>query len=275
MNEQIHITKEQLVTLSAGELDPSDEVGIRNHMSSCAECKSAFEALGRFTGALDSEWNAERLASLGLTHPTAVELESYWFGEASEARTKTIKDHVETCEVCTKHMERLAEGFEHLTALDPLSEPAWSDAIGRKFAAGIEMIVEAANGAFTSATGMIREAMTPQVTMKLSPAPAVAMGQHQHKRAHSALWHDAAFLTDEVSGEVSGSSDGATRRGIITVVIHKSGDFVATPPIIDLVSNRGAVVVTQSGLDMGDRYTATFANLDEGHYLVGIREQGG
>ena len=274
MNEQAHITKEQFVSLSVGDLHSLEEAGVKQHLAECKECRSDFEALERFKNALDAQWSAERLASLGLAHPAAAELESYWFGEAMEARSKSVQDHLETCEVCTKHMERLAEGLEHLTNLDPLSDPAWSDTIGTKFAAGIEMIVEAAHGAFTSATGLIREAMTPQSTLKLTPSPAVAMGQRQHKHSHSAIWHDAAFVTDEVSGEVSGSSDGTTGRGIVTVVINKSGEYVAASPIIDLVNDRGATITTQSGLDIGDRYTATFANLDEGRYLVGIREQG-
>ena len=274
MNEQDHITKEQFVSLSVGDLHPPEEAGVRQHLAECGECASAFEALGRFTDALDAEWSAERLVSLGLTHPAAAELESYWFGEAAEATSTTIQAHLDTCEACTKHMKHLTEGLEQLTAIDPLSEPAWSDAIGTKFAAGIEMIVEAAHGAFTSASGLIREAMTPQSTMKLTPSPAVAMGQRQHRHSHSGIWHDATFVTDEVSGEVSGSSDGTTGRGIITVVINKSGEYVAMSPIVDLVSDRGAAVTTQSGLDMGDRYTATFSNLDEGHYLVGIREHG-
>ncbi|HEY3414709.1 MAG TPA: zf-HC2 domain-containing protein [Armatimonadota bacterium] len=271
MNEELHISKEQLVSLSTGELTSDDEAGLRQHLEVCEECRAGLIALGRFTDALDAGWNAERLASLGLAHPTAMDLESYCFGEAPKAISTAIHDHLENCEVCTKHMERLNEGLNHLTSLDPLSQPAWSEAIGRKFAAGIEMIVEAAHGAYTSASGLVRDAMTPQTTARLTPSPAVAMGQPQNITAPSAFWHNAAFVTDEVSGEVSGSSDRTTGRGIITVVIHKSGEYVAAAPIVDLVSDRGAGVMTQSGLDMGDRYTATFPNLDEGRYLVGIR----
>jgi hypothetical protein len=87
-------------------------------------------------------------------------------------------------------------------------------------------------------------------------------------------WHDASFQTDDVSGEVTGSTDSATGRGVVTVIINKSGGFVAEPPIVDLIASGGEYVGTQSALDIGDRYTAHFNNLDQGRYLIGIREPG-
>jgi hypothetical protein len=210
-----------------------------------------------------------------MAHPTESEIETVWIGEADKELTRSVKEHVACCEACAGHLARLEEGFTTLDAVDPLGVQPWSATVSQKFTAGIEMIVEAANGAYTSAAGLVREVMTPQATSRLSATPTLAMKHSATETRESWLWHDATFLTDEMSGKVNGSSDRLTGRGTIHVVIHKSGAFVGAQPIIDLVNASGTTVSTQGALDVGDSFTVNFTNLDEGRYLVGIRKSGG
>lgn len=274
MNKLDHINKDHLAALSAGELSRGDEESVRAHLDSCDACSAEFAGLIEFSQSLDAAWNAERLAALGLAHPTSADLESVWMGEADEGVVRFVKEHAATCEACASHLDRLEEGFAALDTLDPLGSQSWSASVSQRFAAGIEMVVEAANGAFTSAAGLVREVMTPQATSRLASTASIAMGHGSEESPKPWLWHDASFQTDEMSGEVNGSSDSLTGRGIIRVVIHKSGGFVGAQPMVDLINTSGTTVATQSALDMGDSFTASFANLDEGHYLVGIREPG-
>lgn len=274
MNTLDHISKEVLAALFAGEMNQEDEAAARAHLATCTACSADFAALTEFTQSIDKTWYAERLTAFGLAHPTSADLEYFWMGEADSEKSRSVTEHIATCKPCADHLQRLEEGIAALETLDPLGAENWSTAVANRFAAGIEMVVEAANGAFTSAAGLIREVMTPQAVSRLSATPAVAMGRKPGDDSKSWLWHDAMFQTDEVSGEVNGSSDHSTGRGVIRVVINKSGGFVGSQPIIDLVNASGATVATQSALDMGDSFTASFANLDEGHYLVGVREPG-
>jgi anti-sigma factor RsiW len=270
-----HINREKLVALAGGDLEHSEASEVSNHLCTCTECAADMANLNRFSEGLDKCWEAERLAALGIVHPTATELEAFWMGETDETRARIVEEHTAACAGCSQHVARMEEGLAALLSLDPLGGARWSASVTQKFAAGIEMIVESAHGAFTSATGMIRDVMTPQATNRLAATPAIAMGRKGSNGGHPFVWHDATFQTDEVSGEVNGSSDNLTARAIITVVIHKSGAYMAAPPIVDLLNPSGTTVATQAGLDMGDCYTANFANLDEGRYLVGIREPGG
>lgn len=272
MNEQNHISTSQMIAWAAGEVSPDASAGVLVHLSKCTDCAAQVAALEHFNATLNAAWHAERLIAMGVAHPTAAELEMYWMKEEGITMA-TVGDHVAECESCTQQRDRLDEGWAAINSLDPLSSPQWSRTVSRQFAAGIEMVVEAAHGAFTSAAGLVREVMTPQVTTKLTPTPILAMGAGD-TQGSSAMWHDATFQTDEVSGEVSGSTDQSTGRGVITIVVNKSGGFVAAPPVVDLVNASGTVVATQGALDSGDRYTASFSALDEGHYLVGIREPG-
>ena len=257
---------------AAEEMESTAAGRVREHTDACDACRDRLGELRRFVDDLNTDWTRERLRSMGAAHPSTTELEALWMDDASQHDLDAVRRHVEECEMCRTHLARLKEGLAALTAADPLNRPAWSDLVRHRFAAGIEMVVEAATGAYTSAAGMVRDVMTPQARVQMAPAQSFAMGG---ARTSTGLdWHDASFLTDDLSGEVTGSTDPNTGRGIITVAINKSGAYVASPPIVDLLDEQGGVVSTQFALDMGDRYTAHFDGLDEGRYLVGIREPG-
>ncbi|HEY3268802.1 MAG TPA: hypothetical protein VGM37_17935 [Armatimonadota bacterium] len=270
MTNQEHITPETVTDLQAGRLTVDEAARAEAHIAGCAECAALAREVTAFVANLNDDWNRHRLEAMGAGHPSPSELEAFWMDEPV---ADSVKTHVAGCGECGAHLQRLEDGFAALADEDPLGRGSWADLVQARFAAGIEMVVEATNGAYTSAAGIIREVMTPQARAVLTPAPALAMGAETHAHA-GVLWHDAAFQTDELSGEVTGSTDNATGRGIITVLIHKSGDFVATTPIVELVSSAGKRVSTQSALDIGDRFSAVFTNLDQGRYLVAIREPG-
>lgn len=274
MIEKPHIPAEDLAAYATGEPTPDEARRVEEHTEKCEACAARLANILAFVKNLDDAWNRERLHAMGVRHPSAAELNALWMEEAQGAHKASLEAHVADCSECRDHLEQLEEGFQALRTADPLLRASWSAAVRRKFAAGIEVAVDAANGVYTSAAGMAREVMTPQARATLTPAPTVAMGR-QEGNVHPGLsWHDAWFQTDEVSGEVTGSTDDATGRGIITITVNKSGGFVAEPPIIDLLTADGGCVSSQSGLDIGDRYTAHFHNLDQGRYLVGIREPG-
>jgi hypothetical protein len=274
MTEQPHIPAEDLAAYATADRTPEQARRVEEHTAVCDECAGRLRSILSFIQNLDDAWNRDRLQAMGINHPSAAELDALWLNEAQGAHRASLLAHVEDCGACTAHLAQLEEGFAALQKADPLNRPSWSSAVRRKFAAGIEMAVDAANGVYTSAAGMARDVMTPQATASLAPAPAVSMGSSAPAPPDGLVWHDAFFQTDEVSGEVTGSTDAATGRGVVTVTVNKSGGFVAEPPIVDLVSVDGETVGTQSGLDIGDRYTANFSNLDQGHYLIGIREPG-
>lgn len=274
MSEQPHIPAEDLAAYATGEQTPEQARRVEEHTAHCEECSARLANILAFVKNLDEAWNRDRLQAMGIQHPSAAELNALWLHEAQGAHKESLQAHVADCEECQAHLERLEEGFQALQTSDPLSRASWSSAVRRKFAAGIEVAVDVASGVYTTAAGMARDVMTPQARATLTPAPTVAMGHKEVDGRPTTTWHDACFQTDEVSGEVTGSTDDATGRGIITVTVNKSGGFVAEPPIIELLAADGDAVGTQSGLDIGDRYTAHFSNLDQGRYLVGIREPG-
>lgn len=273
MNEQSHITKDEMAAFTADDLETAAAERVKDHVTECADCAGHLQNIQQFVQDLDNAWNRERLQSMGVAHPSTDEIQAVWLDEAAQYDLEPVKAHMEDCETCRAHLARLEEGFSALVEADPLSRTAWSELVAGKFAAGIEMVVEAASGAYTSAAGMMRDVMTPQARVQLSPAPALAMGRGGHG-PETVSWNDALFVTDEMSGEITGSTDPNTGRGIITVVVNKTGAYVASPPIVDIVNETGKTVATQFALDTGDRYTSHFAGLDQGRYLVGIREPG-
>jgi len=274
MSEQSHIPPEELAAYATGEREPEQARRAEEHTAVCAECAQRLQNILAFIRNLDDAWNRERLHAMGVQHPSGAELDTLWMGEARGAHKESLQAHVNDCDECQAHLARLEEGFSALKQADPLARASWSATVKKRFAAGIEVAVDVASGVYTSAAGMARDVMTPQARATLTPAPAVAMGSGRKSAAPPVTWHDACFQTDEVSGEITGSTDTATGRGIVTVTVNKSGGFVAEPPIIELIAADGEHVGTQSGLDIGDRYTAHFSNLDQGRYLVGIHEPG-
>lgn len=274
MTEQAHIPAEDLAAYATGEPTAEQARRVEEHTAGCEACSARLANLLAFVKNLDDAWNRERLQAMGVRHPSAAELNALWMHEAQGAHKESLEAHVAGCDECKAHLEQLESGFEALRTADPLARASWAAGVRRRFAAGIEVAVDMASGVYTTAAGMARDVMTPQARATLTPAPAVAMGHRTGPAAPGIQWHDACFQTDEVSGEVTGSRDEATGRGIITVTVNKSGGFVAEPPIVDLLAADGECVGTQSGLDIGDRYTAHFSNLDQGRYLVGIREPG-
>ena len=85
-------------------------------------------------------------------------------------------------------------------------------------------------------------------------------------------WSDAVFHTDEISGGITGSTDQTTGRGVLTVVINKAPLYAGRTPLIELIRPDGHPASSQHAVDTGDRYVATFEQLDEGRYLVAVRE---
>jgi anti-sigma factor RsiW len=273
MKDSTHVTTEELAAYEAGQMEGTEAERVRGHLAGCPDCAARAGSLQQFVQDLDKTWNQDRLRAMGAVHPSTAELEALWLNEPSAFDLPAVRRHTEECASCRTHLERLEQGFAALEEVDPLGQSAWSETVRKRFAVGIEMFVEAAQGAYTSAAGMMRDVMTPQARVKLAPAPALAMGGHAQK-TDSVAWNDATFLTDEASGEITGSTDPNTGRGIITVMIDKTGAYVASPPIVDIVNEKGKAVATQFALDMGDRYSAHFADLDQGRYLIGIREPG-
>lgn len=127
------------------------------------------------------------------------------------------------------------------------------------------MTVKATRDAYTMASGLVRDVMTPHQEAHIAATEAVETGD---------AWNDALFTTDDVSGQIRGATDSNTGRGAITIVINKAGAYVASAPIVDLIQDDGKTVASQFALDTEDRYTVHFSHLDQGRYLVGIRAPG-
>lgn len=270
-----HLTDQDLIAFTAGDLEPPSSDTVKGHLLTCDSCADRHQQLLSFTAELDAAWNRERLRNLDAVHPSSSQIEALWFREGRAEDREVTQRHIVECQACAAHLEQLKQGMAMLSQEDPLNvgEP-WGEKITRRFSAGLEVIVDAAHGAFTSATGMIQEVMVPQARASLGPGYAVAMGVGETPGQAETIWHDAVFQTDDLSGELTGSVDHKTGRGVVTVMINKQGYFMGAPPLVDLVDATGAVVGSQYALDAGDRYTAQFRNLQEGRYLVGVHEPG-
>lgn len=270
MPDQEHVIPREIADWQAGALNAEGEARVRLHVEQCAECSARLESLRRFVEGINADWTRARLKKLGADHPTVSEIEALWMEDGSRVDLETIRRHVEACNVCFAHLNRLRDGLALLAAATPLSQPSWADRVNGPFAAAIEVFVEAGVGAYATAASLAREAMIPQAHARITPGGASP--PHPARAGADITWRDAAFQTEDLSGEVAGGADPNTGRGIITTVIYKAGAFVGVTPIVDLVDADGRVVSTQVTLDMGDRYSARFSGLDEGQYLLGIRE---
>lgn len=270
-----HLTDQDLVAFTAGDLEPASSASVHAHLLTCGSCADRQHQLLAFSSELDAAWNRERLRNLNAVHPSSSQIEALWFREGHAEDREITQRHISQCPACAEHLERLKQGMAILSQEDPLNAgEQWGEKITRRFSAGLEVIVDAAHGAFTSATGMIQDVMVPQARSSLGPGYAVAMGVGETPGQADTIWHDAVFQTDDLSGELTGSMDHKTGRGVVTVMINKQGYFMGAPPLVDLVDATGAIVKSQYALDAGDRYTAQFRNLQEGRYLVGVHEPG-
>lgn len=210
-------------------------------------------------------------------HITRKQLTALAAGEIPAIEAAALRLHIDGCPACMAQFAALNHFTgpvtdAHLGDPEFLSGPEWATLVPQKYAVGIEFVVEAARGAFTNAAGLIAEVMTSNADAKLARTPADVDASTTENHDQPALWHEATFQTDRAWGEVTGSTSNLTGRGIITVVVHKVSRYIASAPIIDLLNSTGKDALTQSGLDSGDRYFASFQGLVEGHYLIGIRE---
>ncbi len=271
MNTGEHVSLESLAAVLAGEATAAE----REHLDHCAVCRERMGRLRAFSDSLDRSWNADALRSIGVVHPSSAALERLWMGEMGDEEADAIRTHVADCGACAAHLAGLKEGFEHLMHTNPLEERvSWSQVVQRRFAAAVEVMVEAARGSFTSAGSLLTELMTPQAHTRLAPAGVVAMGGTGTDANTEDLgpWSDVVFRTDEISGSITGSTDQTTGRGVLTVVINKAPIYAGRTPLVELIRPDGQVAFSQHAVDTGDRYLATFSHLDEGRYLVAVRE---
>lgn len=270
MNTGEHVSLESLAAVLAGE----EPAAVREHLDSCAACRDRVARARAFAADLNRSWNADALRSSGVVHPSSAALERLWMGELDARDAETVRAHVAACDACAAHLAGLKEGFDHLMHTDPLKERlSWAEVVSRRFAAAVEVVVEAARGSFTSAGSLLTDVMTPQAHARLAPAGVVAMGgEGAQTEPDLGPWSDAVFRTDEISGSITGSTDQTTGRGVLTVVINKAPIYAGRTPLIELIRPDGQVAYSQHAVDTGDRYLATFSHLDEGQYLVGVRE---
>ena len=274
MKSQQHITRQAFAEYVSGHGNPEVVGRLEAHLEVCPLCVELLQELHHFTRDLDDSWNRERLFAMGAAHPSAAELERLWSDEPHTDSDAPIRRHVQECASCQDHIRRLETGFSVLFDSDPLGTPfCWPSVIRPAFGVGIEVIVEATRGAYMTAQSLVREVMSPQQTLVFEPNTAWAMGSTTPvERIDGAVWYDARFETDETGGEITGSTNPSTGLGVVTVSVEKALAYTDAAPLVEMRDRDGQKIAEQVALDTGVRYLATFDNLTEGSYLVGIRE---
>jgi hypothetical protein len=286
-----------------GALSPEEERSLVTHLQGCGDCRARWDEIGAF----DRDLRQEALRARVRQHvpddwgcPSPAELADLFRGDwqsdpgadrplAREgARVQTLEAHVAACPGCGAQMARMEAALAALTAADPLAEvcpvpaetvrrpqvrpaePRWGAVARGRFAAAVELVVDAAAGATTRMGGLVRDVMAPARSATLRPVPVMAMspGAEPAVLAADEPLTDVQVETDAVAAElVSGAGEGG---GTLTVLVEKQRAFAERAPRVTLLAADGSVVAEAAAHLRGPRYRAVFPDLAPGTYLVAI-----
>jgi hypothetical protein len=274
-----------------GALTPEEERSLMTHLQGCGDCRARWEEIEAF----DRDLRQEALRARVRPHvpddwgcPSPAELADLFRGDMEGARAQTLEAHVAACPGCGAQMARMEAALAALTAADPLAEvcpvpaetvrgpqarpeePRWGAVARGRFAAAVELVVDAAAGATTRLGGLVRDVMAPARSATLRPVPVMAMspGAEPAVLAVDEPLTDVQVETDAVAAElVSGAGEGG---GTLTVLVEKQRAFAQRAPRITLLAADGSVVAEAAAHLRGPRYRAVFPDLAPGTYLVAI-----
>jgi hypothetical protein len=209
-----------------------------------------------------------------------VQLAALFRGDVEGVRALALQSHVDSCPDCGAEMARMDAALATLSAADPLSEaspdaarpaaPRWSAVARRPLAAAVELVVDAAAGAYTRLEGLVRDAMAPVSSATLRPVPVMAMSPGAEPPAVTAdePLTDVQVETDALAAElVSGAVEGG---GTLTVLVEKRRAFAQRAPRVTLLATDGSVVSEATAQPRGLTYRAVFPEIPPGTYLVAI-----
>jgi anti-sigma factor RsiW len=270
-----------------GALSPEEERSLMTHLQGCGDCRARWDELGAF----DRDLRQEALRARVRVHvpddwgcPSPAELADLFRGDLEGARAQALEAHVTACPGCGAQMARMEAALAALTTADPLAEarpvpaetvrgpqvrpaePRWGAVARGRFAAAVELVVDAAAGATTRLGGLVRDVMAPARSATLRPVPVMAMspGAVPPPVTEDEPLTDVQVETDAVAAElVSGG-------GTLTVLVEKQRAFAQRAPRVTLLAADGSVVAEAAAHLRGPRYRAVFPDLAPGTYLVAI-----
>jgi hypothetical protein len=264
-------------------LSPEEARPVAAHLEACGACRARWDQVQAFVRDLRSEALRTRVrsrvpASWGC--PDAAQLADLFRGDLEEERARHLEAHVTVCADCGAQMARMEAAMAALMTADPLAaapaegvqtaEPRWSAVARRPFVAAVELVVDAAAGAYTRLGSLVRDAMAPVSSAALRPVPVMAMSPGAEVRAVTAdePLTDVQVETDAMAAElVSGAVEGG---GTLTVLVEKQRLFAQRAPRVTLLATDGSVVAEATAQIRGLTYRAVFPEIPPGTYLVAI-----